>query len=459
VTIFARLFRHLTLGFLACLVSLLLFSSAAARVQIAAPRAEIAAQPCIPSLDFRQAQRDLVTFLWLRPSPSTAFGIIFNQSETDCYEVGLASYTDESGTLVYLDSDTAIVAPGSQRWLSVDLECRGQVNLFVGPVLFSPPFDYDERSLRARSFVLPLPECRTRPTRTPTPTGTPTPSATPTETPTPTATATQTHTPTPTETLTPTPTATQTHTPTPTETSTPTPTATQTHTPTPSNTPTATPTHTPTPSNTPTPTPTATQTHTPTPTATQTHTPTATQTHTPTPTLIVAAETSKGAQVYRDVSPTPVPTLVMPGDRIQYTVLFTNTGQADILGAVISDTIPVDTAYLPGSASPGAQIIGQDVVITRSQLSAGQVLPLTFTVVVNISPTGMTIDNLAVIWSQTIDPPDPFVQLLLDSNGNGIPDIIENAPGLYRYYLPVIMLNSASGYRYYLPIVTRDFGG
>jgi len=173
----------------------------------------------------------------------------------------------------------------------------------------------------------------------------------------------------------------------------------------------------------------------------------------------VAAETSKGAQVFRDVSPTPVPSLVSPGDRIQYTVLFTNTGQANIVDAVISDTIPVDTTYLPGSASPGAQIIGHDVVITRSLLSAGQALPLTFTVVVNISPTGFTIDNLAVIWSQTIDPPDPFVQLLLDADGNGIPDIIEHGPGLYRHYLPVIMLNSASGYRYYLPIMARDFGG
>jgi uncharacterized repeat protein (TIGR01451 family) len=131
----------------------------------------------------------------------------------------------------------------------------------------------------------------------------------------------------------------------------------------------------------------------------------------------------------------------MPGDRVVYTVLVTNTGTIDIAGMTISDTIPVDTTYVPNSAATNGNTlsISNTIVAGRDPLQPGQVFSLTFAVIVNPTPVGLEIDNLAIVRAPSIDPPDPFVRLLLDSNGNGIPDIIENAPGFTQFYLPIML--------------------
>jgi len=330
----------------------------------------------------------LVARIWIDPFTRSALSVVVNFSRSKCYDVGMASYAaSPDGRLTYHRSVSARVQPKSFRLLRVPITCAGRVNVFVGPAITKPPFDYDDRELAARRFVLP--SCG------PTPTPTPTPSDTPTATPTPTHTAT----------------ATPTDTPTP------------THTATPS----------PTPSNTPT------STHTP----TATHTATSTQTATATPTNTIApspeAITAKDAQVYRDATSTPIPGIVQPGDRVVYTVWMTNTGQSDIWQSAITDTIPLDTTYVRGSASSNGSLFeGDPLVASLDRLTPGQVFTLSFTVIVNQAPIGLEIVNIGVVQAANIDPPDPVLILMVDANGNGIPDIIEGALR-HRVYLPVIL--------------------
>ena len=381
------------------LVSAALFATAFAQTW---PDASLSFEPdnqCIGSASDEPEHRALVGHIWINSTKRAAIGLVVNASHTKCFDVGLASYSSSSGSLKYFDSATTVVPPKSFRLLRVDIPCTGKAHLFVGPVIFKAPIGYHERELDRERFDLP--SCK------------PTPTSTPTRTPTHTRTSTRT----------PTPTATNTRTPTHTWTATPTHTPTDTATPTPTNTPTSTGTATPTPTDTATSTP--------------TDTPTATSTTRPMP--APQASTSKDAQVFRDATPTPLPGLVMPGDRVVYTVWMTNTGQSEILQASITDLIPSDMTYVPGSASTNGRLTpGNPLGAFMDRVSPGQVLTLTFTVIVNQEPAQLEIVNTGVIQAANIDPPDPIVTLLLDADGNGIPDIIETAPK-YRVYLPIIM--------------------
>jgi uncharacterized repeat protein (TIGR01451 family) len=130
---------------------------------------------------------------------------------------------------------------------------------------------------------------------------------------------------------------------------------------------------------------------------------------------------------------------VQPGDRVVYTVWFTNTGSVNILQARISDAIPNDTTYLPGSASSNGTLtmpIGDPLVSVMDPLTPGQVFTLTFTVIVNQAPQAAQIVNLAVVDALNIDPPDPSLILRVDAGVNGIPDIIGGALRKTSY-LPV----------------------
>ena len=360
----------------------------------------------------------LIAKLWVNPFDRIAFGLVYNRSEAKCFDVGLASYAIESPNAppAYFASTTSFVAPGHFRILRVDLPCRGQVNLFTGPVIFEPPIDYGERSLQARFFESPSPGCGQNPTPTPsdTPSATPTPS--PTNTPTSTSSPTATSTPTPTDTATSTPTST--------------PTGTSTLTPT--NTATPTPTNSLTATSSPTATSTATPTETSTPTATNTHTDTPTPTPTETPQLL----TFKGAQVFRDASPTPAPGEVRPGDRIVYTMLVTNTSLVDAVSVLMSDTVPISTTYVPGSAATSGDVLnifpgGRPIVAIDNRLGPGQVFSLTFSVLVDDQPAGNQIVNCVLVQARDFDPPDP-------------PCVTHSVTGIisgpkYYVYLPIIL--------------------
>lgn len=149
--------------------------------------------------------------------------------------------------------------------------------------------------------------------------------------------------------------------------------------------------------------------------------------------------TFKGAEIYRDVPITTTPGIVLPGDRIAYTVLVTNTGTTPALNVFITDVIPVDTVYLPGSASTNGTLlsVGPTVAARMNQLTSGNVFSLTFTVILSQQPTLPEVLNTARVIAQNGDPPDPTVVLLVDSDGDGIPDIM-----LKKNYLPIILANS-----------------
>lgn len=353
----------LILLFPSLLLSLYAGSAAASYFDSAPHRTTVNADCLSSKTDDRPP--DLVVFLRVLPLQQVAHVVVVNRSESNCYNIGLASYERQSRREppVFFDSETSVVLPQQFGILQVSVPCRGDAYLFVGPVIVTPPIDYGDRLLRMKPFLIPPPHCQLQPILT------------------------ATHTPTPTDTLTPTPT--ETATPTPTDTATPTPTETATSTPT------------------------------------DTATPTPTDTLTPTPQAI----TSKSAVVYRDGPTTPVPGVVQPGDRVVYTVWFTNTGPVDILQARISDAIPNDTTYLPGSASSnGSLTIGNPLVSVKDPLTPGQVFTLTFTVIVNQAPQAPQIENCAVIDALNVDPPDACLVLLVDLGSNAIPDIIGAAP-------------------------------
>ncbi|HLF25563.1 MAG TPA: DUF11 domain-containing protein [Anaerolineae bacterium] len=357
--------------------------------------------------------KNLFGVIFIVPHRRMAYGVVFNRPHSKCYNVGLASYERQSSTqpLALFDRDTEQVQPGRVRVLEVDLRCQGQVELFVGRVISSPPIDYGHRSLRSRPYALAGDDCSPRPTKTPTRTpGAPKPTSTHTATPTPTAT--------------------------PTQTPTPTHTATPTNTPTPSNTPTPTHTHTPTPTDTSTNTPAPSDTPTTTATATPSHTPSPTNEGTPpaTPELL----TLKGAEVFRDASPTPAPGTVQPGDRIVYTVLVTHTGGLEALAVNITDTIPISTTFVPGSALTNGRLVSMPpigpVVAIYDRLESGRVFSLTFTVLVGSAPSGSLIVNCAIVQAQNGDPPDPPCVTHVVS------DIMAQTPNRF-IYLPIILHN------------------
>lgn len=47
---------------------------------------------------------------------------------------------------------------------------------------------------------------------------------------------------------------------------------------------------------------------------------------------------------------------IVPGEIVQYTILYRNTGDQSATNAVVSDPIPEGTAYIPGSATDGGEI-------------------------------------------------------------------------------------------------------
>lgn len=132
--------------------------------------------------------------------------------------------------------------------------------------------------------------------------------------------------------------------------------------------------------------------------------------------------------------------MVQPGDRIVYTVLITNSGQSDAREVVITDPIPLDTVFLPGTAQTNGQLtsIGQTVAAVMDKLFPGDIFSLTFTVILRQNPDELEIVNEAIVLAQGSDPPDPSVLLWVDSDGNGIPDIMEVT---LKYYLPIIRMN------------------
>ncbi len=107
----------------------------------------------------------------------------------------------------------------------------------------------------------------------------------------------------------------------------------------------------------------------------------------PTPDALALAKTAE------DVNGAPL----YPGDEILYTITVQNMLDTDHTGVVITDAIPADTTYVPGSAqvSQGSFSGPDPLVADVGTLAAGQIATMTFRVTVNQDAAGMVIENYA----------------------------------------------------------------
>ncbi|MBX3052028.1 MAG: DUF11 domain-containing protein [Caldilineaceae bacterium] len=127
---------------------------------------------------------------------------------------------------------------------------------------------------------------------------------------------------------------------------------------------------------------------------------------------------------------------VLPGDHITYTLRLVNLGTIPVTNVVITDSVPVGTAFVPGSASP-AQSSGPDPLVWRTaQLEVGQALTVSFRV--EVQPVGPVVaitnvaraetDQTSVVSSPiVVHPFDPTDIELLSFTANGTGQAIEVA--------------------------------
>jgi uncharacterized repeat protein (TIGR01451 family) len=99
---------------------------------------------------------------------------------------------------------------------------------------------------------------------------------------------------------------------------------------------------------------------------------------------------------------------VAPGDRITYTVVVRNNGTANATGGVISDSVPVNTAFVAGSialdpAGAGTKGTTPPTLASGLTITAGQSVTVSYAVVVN-SPlaNGTQIVNMASVSSSEV---------------------------------------------------------
>lgn len=107
------------------------------------------------------------------------------------------------------------------------------------------------------------------------------------------------------------------------------------------------------------------------------------------------------------------------GDRIDYTLSYSNTGNGDAANAVITDTVPANTSYVAGSASCGAGCTASydaatNQVTWTTNIPANSSGSVTFAVTVNSDAAdGTVIDNVGELTSGTHKVPSNHVHHLV----------------------------------------------
>ncbi len=86
---------------------------------------------------------------------------------------------------------------------------------------------------------------------------------------------------------------------------------------------------------------------------------------------------------------------LLPGDVIRYTVVVTNPHTVDVNNVVISDTLPLHTAYVSGSATPAADADSDPLVWSAQSFTAGASRTYQFDARVDATAGGQTIANAA----------------------------------------------------------------
>ncbi len=102
---------------------------------------------------------------------------------------------------------------------------------------------------------------------------------------------------------------------------------------------------------------------------------------------------------------------LVPGDIISYTIVVSNSGTANATGGVISDTLPVNTSFVPGSVQlnpAGAGVVGNTLptLVSGLTITANQRITVSYAVTINTPlPNQTQIVNTASVTSSEVSEP------------------------------------------------------
>jgi uncharacterized repeat protein (TIGR01451 family) len=112
------------------------------------------------------------------------------------------------------------------------------------------------------------------------------------------------------------------------------------------------------------------------------------------PAAVALALGANAASVTANTSSSPASgSVVAAGSTVVYTIALTNSGQTDATGVTVTDAVPSGTTFV--SAIAGGTNSGGTVAWTGLTVPAGGSTSVSFTVTVNSTDTGMTINNVA----------------------------------------------------------------
>ena len=83
---------------------------------------------------------------------------------------------------------------------------------------------------------------------------------------------------------------------------------------------------------------------------------------------------------------------VLPGDPINYTLAFTNTGTMTATNVVITDTVPVGATYVAASCTPACTLSAPVITWSSQTFNPGQAKTYQFGVTVD-NPPGVLADQ------------------------------------------------------------------
>ncbi|GEM_PF-785304 len=116
------------------------------------------------------------------------------------------------------------------------------------------------------------------------------------------------------------------------------------------------------------------------------------------------------------------------GGSLTYTIIISNTGDADATGVTITDTLPANTTFV--SADSGGVLVGNQVQWTGLSVGAGSSLSVQFVVQVSNSlPAGSTITN-EDYGVRSAEMPVPVT---------GAPVSTTAVMGQWKIYLPIVL--------------------
>ena len=123
----------------------------------------------------------------------------------------------------------------------------------------------------------------------------------------------------------------------------------------------------------------------------------------------MASTTVRSAVVFTDSTKTVTPTLASPGTTLLYTIFVTNSGVAPGTNVVVTDLLPLETSYVPGSITglgaddSGAPTLNWNLGVVPAGATIG---PLTYQLVVDnpVAAGTFFVENIASIDSDETLP-------------------------------------------------------